>query len=64
MGVDSNETNQAGAGNVISRALNTYLQPQTKYELNKLWKTKFITYLHSAYGHQIWQDGDLSGFYP
>ena len=44
-GVDSNEINQARAGDIV-----------TSRSLDKL-KPSYLHY-HSDYGHQTWQDGD------
>ena len=44
-GFDSNETNQAGAGDVITSRSHEKLKTYFHYQ--------------SAYGHQTWQDGNL-----
>ena len=44
-GVDSNETNQAGDGDVITSRLRDKLKAYLHY--------------HSVYDHQPWQDGNL-----
>ena len=45
-GVNSNGTNQPGAGDVITSRLNNKLKP-------------IYLYYNSAYGHQTWQDDDF-----
>ena len=45
-GFDSNETNQAGAGDIITSTASDRLKSS-------------YAYYHSAYGHQTWQENNL-----
>ena len=46
--IDSNDTSEAGAGDVVTSRLRDKLKHETKLYL----------YYHSPLGHPTWQDGD------